>query len=374
LTIICDRRLLLVLDNFEQVLGAGPIVTELLSTAPGLTVLATSRAPLRVRGEQEVAISPLDVPDRDNLPPLEDMARGEAVALFVQRAAAVTPDFDLTDDNSRQIAEIVALVDGLPLAIELAASRTVVLGPAVMLERLEHRLPLLTGGPRDLPARQQTLRATIGWSYELLEPSARMLFRRVAVAVGGFTVDAADAVCDHDAELTTDILDRLSALVDNSLIYTVDMPAGNLRFGMLQTIREFGLERLEEEDDRESVHRRHAEWFVDLAELAEPHYRGPGLEQWLGALQVEHDNFRAALRWAIENDEGQIGLRLIAALCASGISEVTCPKVGCGRAWFCRFRLHRRQRLHEPEPSQVREGSPTGNTTPQPYGPRMRKP
>jgi predicted ATPase/class 3 adenylate cyclase len=309
-----DRRILLILDNFEQVLGAAPVVTDLLRSASALKVLVTSRAPLRVRGEQDVPVGPLDVPGLDAPPARADVARNEAVALFVQRAAAVAPDFDLTDKNAPQLAAIVRRLDGLPLAIELAASRAAVLSPTAMLERMERRLPLLTGGPRDMPRRQQTLRATIGWSYELLSEGERALFRRLAALVGGSTVDAAIAVCDPDGDLGIDILEGLSALVEHSLAQTIDTPSGDVRFGMLQTVREFGIERLETEDDGPMIRRRHAEWFLRLAEAAEPQFRGPELDPWLQKLQIEHDNLRAALRWSIDNDEGDIGLRLAAAL------------------------------------------------------------
>jgi predicted ATPase/class 3 adenylate cyclase len=309
-----DRHLLLVLDNFEQVLGAAPVVTELLGGALALKVLATSRAPLRLRGEHDVPVSPLNVPDPHRLVPLEDLAESEGVALFNDRARAVTPAFRLTDENAQQVAAIVSRLDGLPLAIELAASRSAVLTPATMLGRLERRLPLLTSGTRDVPARQQTLRAAIGWSYDLLEENHRTLFRRLSALIGGSTVDAAGAVCDPAGSLGIDVLDGLSGLVENSLAHTIDTPGGDLRFGMLQTVREFAFERLEAEDHRQAVQRRHAEWFLQLAETAEPNFRGPHLDRWLNALQEEHDNLRAALRWAIDNDEGSIGLRLAAAL------------------------------------------------------------
>jgi predicted ATPase/class 3 adenylate cyclase len=307
-----DRRLLLVLDNFEQVLSAAPVVTELLEAAPGMTVLVTSRAPLRVRGEQDVPLTPLKVPDQTTLQSLEDLSRSEAVALFLHRATAAAPDFALTHEKAPQVVEIVARLDGLPLAIELVASKAAVLGPVALLERMARRLPLLTGGPRDLPARQQTLRATIGWSYELLERSERLLFRRLSPLVG-FTVDAAAAVCGSP-DVGIDVLEGLLALVENSLVHTIETGGPDVRFGMLQTIREFGLERLEADDDRPATERRHAGWFLALAEDAEPHFRGPELDRWLTVLDLEHDNLRAALRWAIEHDEGEIGLRLAAAL------------------------------------------------------------
>jgi predicted ATPase/class 3 adenylate cyclase len=309
-----DRRLFLVLDNFEQVLDAAPLVTDLLGSAPALKVLVTSRAPLGVRGEQDVPVAPLDVPSPHRLPPLEDLGVKESVVLFTDRATAVAPDFRLTEENAAQVAAIVSRLDGLPLAIELAASRSAVFSPAAMLERIERRLPLLAGGPRDAPSRQKTLGAAFGWSYELLEDRDRILFRRLSVLIGGSTVDAAAAVCDPDRTLGIDILEGLVTLVENSLAYTIEPPGEDVRFGMLTTVREFGLDRLDEEDDRLAIERCHAEWFLRLAETAEPHFRGPDLDRWLNALKVEHDNLRAALRWAIDNDEANVGLRLAAAL------------------------------------------------------------
>lgn len=210
-----DRRLLLVLDNFEQVLDAAPLVTDLLGMAPALKVLVTSRAPLRVRGEQEVPVAPLDVPSPHRLPPLEELAEKESLVLFTDRATAASPDFRLTERNAAQVTAIVSRLDGLPLAIELAASRSAVLTPATMLERMDRRLPVLAGGPRDAPRRQKTLRATFDWSYELLEDGERILFRRLSVLIGGATVDAAAAVCDPDRTLGIDILEGLFSLVEN---------------------------------------------------------------------------------------------------------------------------------------------------------------
>ena len=309
-----DRRLLLVLDNFEQVLDAAPLVTDLLGLAPALKVLVTSRAPLRVRGEQDVPVAPLDVPSPHRLPPLEDLAEKESMLLFTDRATAASPDFRLTEENAAQVTAIVSRLDGLPLAIELAASRSAVLTPATMLERMDRRLPVLAGGPRDAPRRQKTLRSTFDWSYELLEDGERVLFRRLSVLIGGSTVDAAAAVCDPDGTLGIDILEGLFTLVENSLALTIDSPGEDARFGMLKTVREFGLERLDEEDDRLAIERAHVEWFLRLAEAAEPHFRGPDLDWWLTSLQVEHDNLRAALRWAIDNGAANVGLRLAAAL------------------------------------------------------------
>jgi predicted ATPase/class 3 adenylate cyclase len=307
-----DRHLLLILDNFEQVLDAGPVITELLGVAPALKVLVTSRSGLGLRGEQDLPLAPLQVPELAGPPDVEELAKNEAVALFVARAASVAPDFVLDRHNAQHVVDIVSRIDGLPLAIELAASRAAVLTPEVMAARMDRRLPLLVGGPRDLPDRQRTLRATVGWSYELLGPGHRALFRRLSVMTGGATVEAAASVCD-EGDLGGDVLEGLLALEACSLVQTQQSPSG-IRFVMLGTIREFGLERLEAEEDRERIRRRHAAWCLDLAETAEPLLRGPNLLRWIQALEIEQDNLRGALRWAIERGEAGLGLRLVSAL------------------------------------------------------------
>lgn len=309
-----DRRLLLVLDNFEQVVPAAPLVTELLAAAPSLKIVVTSRASLRLQVEQELPLTPLNVPDVNALAPVEDLFRNEAVALFVQRATAVDPNFILTHESAREVAEIVARLDGLPLAIELAAMRIAVLTPADMLRRMDRRLPLLNRGARDLPARQKTLRAAVGWSYDLLANHERVFFRRFSVMNGGATLEAAGAVCDANGDMAMEVLEVLESLADNSLVQTSNTPQGGIRFGMLQTVREFAQEQLDAEGERSSIGRRHAGWFLDFAEEAEPHFRGPEMLRWLESVQQEHDNLRAALLWAIENDAAELGLRLSGAL------------------------------------------------------------
>ena len=309
-----DRRLLLVLDNFEQVVSAAPVVTELLAAAPSLKIMVTSRAPLHLQVEQELPLTPLNVPNVDSLEPLKDLARNEAVALFVQRATAVDPDFTLTDRSALEVAEIVARLDGLPLAIELAAMRISVLTPDTMLRRMDRRLPLLERGARDLPARQRTLRAAVGWSYDLLANDERAFFRRFSVMNGGGTLDAAGAVCGPNGDLGVDVLEMLSSLADSSLVQTSNAPQGGIRFGMLQTVREFAHEQLDAEGESAATGRRHASWFLDFAEEAEPNFRGPEMVRWLESVQLEHDNLRAALLWAIENDAAELGLRLAGAL------------------------------------------------------------
>jgi predicted ATPase/class 3 adenylate cyclase len=302
-----DREMLLVLDNFEQILDAAPLVAELLGAAPRLRVLITSRAALHLSGEQELPIPPLGLPDPGRRPPVERLSEYEAVALFAHRAASVDPNFSLTDENAPTVAEICARLDGLPLAIELAASRIKLLSPSAMLDRLEHRLALLTGGARDLPARQRTLRETIGWSHDLLEPTEQTLFARLSVFVGGCTLEAVEAVANPGDELGVETLDLLGSLVDKSLVRKES--EDELRFGMLETIREFGFEVLEESGETDDIQRRHARYFVDLAEAAEPMLTLMDRD-WLGRVLREHDNLRAALRWSIDSGEAEPGLRI----------------------------------------------------------------
>jgi predicted ATPase len=260
-----------------------------------------------------LAVAPLQVPDGTVLNRPGDLPRLDAVTLFADRAASVAPGFSLTDDNVSQVAEICARLDGLPLAIELAASRAALLSPGAMLQLMERPLPLLVRGPRDVPARQRTLRGAIDWSYELLTDGERMTFRRLSTLAGGSTLEAATAVCDPDGREGIDVLEGLATLVDSSLIRAAT-GSDDVRYDMLRTVREFGAERLEADDDRAAIERRHACWFLRLAEEAEPHFRGPELERWLRTLEVEHDNLRAAIRWALEEDDAEIGLRLAGSM------------------------------------------------------------
>jgi predicted ATPase/class 3 adenylate cyclase len=299
-----DKELLLVVDNFEQVVEAAPLLEALLTAAPKLKVLVTSRVVLALRGEQAYAVPPLDLPDPQRLPDLHTLDKLEAVRLFTERARTVRPAFQLTDENAPAVAEIAARLDGLPLAIELAATRTKVLTPEQMLPRLQQRLALLTSGARTLPDRQRTLRNAIAWSYDLLEAAERRLFARLSVFTGGWTLDSAEAVSDP-GELGLDALDGLASLVDKSLIRRSEPPGQPSRFSMLETIREFGLEQLEASGDLEPVQRRHAEHFLGLAAEAEPHLTAADQGVWLDRCEQEHANLRAALRWAI--DRGQAG-------------------------------------------------------------------
>ena len=297
-----DRRLLLVADNFEQVTEAGAVVEELLAAAPGLTVLATSRVALSLRGEQELVVPPLALPDPARPPDPEALGRSDAVRLFVERAQAVRPSFELTEENAQAVAGICARLDGLPLAIELAATRTKVLTPEQILPRLQRSLTLLTGGARTLPDRQRTLRGAIAWSYDLLPAAERRLFARLSVFSGGWTLASAEAVGDPEA-LGLDPLEATTSLVDQSLATTTGAAAGGPRFSMLETIREFGRERLAASGELDDVARRHASWFLDLAVAAESHLGGADQGEWLDRCEQEHANLRAALRWAVEAGE-----------------------------------------------------------------------
>jgi predicted ATPase/class 3 adenylate cyclase len=309
-----NRTLLLVLDNLEQILPAAPFVGELLGVSPKLKILATSRAPLELRGEHELPVPPLALPDPRRLPSIAALSQYAAVALFVARAVAIRPDFAVTNDNAPAVAEICVRLDGLPLAIELAAARIRLLSPQAMLARLERRLPLLTGGARDLPARQQTLRGAIAWSYDLLDEGERALFRRLAIFVGGCTLEAA-AVCNPAGELGLDVLDGVASLVAKSLLRREEEPEDEPRFGMLETIREYGLEQLEASGEADAARRAHAAYFLALTEEAAPQLLGREQVAWLRRLDPEHDNLRAVLARSRTGEiAAEVGLRVAARL------------------------------------------------------------
>ena len=299
-----EKRLLLVLDNFEHLLEAAPLVAELVSACRDLRVLVTSRAALRISGEYEYAVPPLELP-RANQLAAPELALVGAVELFVERARAIDPNFAVTQENAFAVAAICRQLDGLPLAIELAAARARILSPEILLSRLEHRLPLLTSHRRDLPARQRTLRATLTWSYDLLTEGEQALFRRLAVFVDGWTLQAAEAVCAVDAGERASVLDRLEALVSQSQVQ-----ADGQRFGMLETIREFAGDQLARSGERTDPHDRHAEFFLALANEAVHHLESPEQTTWLDLLEREHANIGAALRWLIESGDIDRGLRL----------------------------------------------------------------
>jgi predicted ATPase/DNA-binding SARP family transcriptional activator len=288
---LAQSELLLVVDNFEQVLAASPSISHLLTACPSLKVVVTSRAPLHVAGEHEFPVPPL--------------AEDEAAELFVTRAQAANPRFELSEENAAAVAELCAKLDGLPLAIELAAARAKMLPPAAMLARLGNRLELLTDSRRDAPRHQQTLRLTLDWSYDLLDPEAQRLFAQLAVFAGGCTLASAEVVCRIEGS----ILDGLAGLVDESLL--VQREHAEPRFTMLQLVRDYALERLEASGESEELRRRHLEHFVALAEDAEPRLAGAEQATWLTRIEDEHDNLRAALTHALESGEPEMALRLV---------------------------------------------------------------
>jgi predicted ATPase/DNA-binding CsgD family transcriptional regulator len=309
-----DRQLLLLLDNFEQLVSAAPVVAELLAAAPRLQVLVTSRASLRLSGEHEFVVPPLSLPDLQNLPPLDRLTEYEAVRLFIERAQAVKADFTLTEGNGAAVAAICHQLDGLPLAIELAARRSKLFSPQALLPRLRNRLKLLVGGAREKPAHQQTLRGTIAWSYELLEEDEKTLFRRLAVFVEGCTLAAAESVCNAHGDLEGDVLDGVARLVDKSLLRQETEFDGEPRLLMLETIREYALERLAESSEADAMRRQHATFFLQVALKAYPKMFSAEQSTWYNRLEVEHANLRAALRWTLEGQEAEMGLRLVGAL------------------------------------------------------------
>jgi predicted ATPase/DNA-binding winged helix-turn-helix (wHTH) protein/tetratricopeptide (TPR) repeat protein len=291
---------LLVLDNFEQVLPAARVVAETLEACPSLKILVTTRACLRIYGEQEFPVAPL--------------APNPAVELFVQRAAAVSPDFRSTAENLSTIREICSRLDGLPLAIELAAARSKMLSPAAMLERLESRLELLTGGALDMPERQQTLRKTIDWSHDLLNDAERKLFRRFSAFVGGCTLESAEAVCNTARDLGVDLFEGLSSLVDKNLVQRLERTDGETRFAMLEMIRDYAEERLAESGEKSAVRRAHAAYCLVLAEEGNPELDPRERSRWLAQCDSENDNLRHALDWLFETRDVDWGIRLCIAL------------------------------------------------------------
>ncbi len=317
-----DRKALLILDNFEHLAPAAPLVADLLAACHRLTALVTSRALLRPQGEHRFALRPLPLPlpDAGAQRDVEQLIQYDAVRLFVARARTLQPGLAMTPETVRAIAEICRRVDGLPLAIELAAARASLLQPRALLARLERRLPLLTAGACDLPERQRTLRATIAWSYDLLDADARTLFRRLAVFAGGCTLEAVEQVClvpaeeRVDRDERVDVLDMMTYLANQSLIRIQDTGRPAPRVTLLETIREYALERLADNREEGDARRRHALYYRELAETAEPELAGPRVLEWLDLLHEDHDNLRAALRWAQETGDSDTGLRLAGAL------------------------------------------------------------
>ncbi len=324
ITYLQDKHLLLLLDNFEQVLAAAQELSALLYDCPLLKMLVTSRAVLHIRGEHEFPVPPLALPDLNHLPASEVLSHYAAVALFLERARASRPDFQLTPANSRAIAEICVRLDGLPLAIELAGVRIKLLPPQALLTRLGHRLQVLTIGAQDVPARQQTLRNALAWSYDLLDAAEQQLFRRLSVFVGGGTLVAMEALYSVLGEMPAYVLDGVASLMDKSLLYQTEQEEEESRLLMLETIREYGLECLAESGEMEITRKAHAAYYLALAEQAEPELRGPRQVVWLERLEQEHDNLRTALQRLLEQaddeeseqsiGEREMALRLAAAL------------------------------------------------------------
>ena len=309
---LAGKRLLLVLDNVERVVDAASLVADLLARAPGVKVLATSRTPLHAYGEREFPLPPFPMPDLTHLPSIEALSQYDAVRLFVERAQAVKPDFAVTNANAPAVAEICHRLDGLPLAIELAAAFVKVLPPQALLKRLEKRLPLLTGGARTLPARQRTMRNTIAWSHDFLTPEEQTLFRRLAVFPGGCTIAAAEAVTSGDG--TLEVFSGMASLVDKSLLRQEAGSEGEPRFRMLETVREFGQEQLEASGEMEETQRRLADWCVSLAEEVQPAFPAGTMQpRWVGRLHDELPNLRAAVTWLLDHGEATQVLRLVAA-------------------------------------------------------------
>ena len=299
-----SKRLLLILDNFEQVVSAALDIARMLQATDTehLKIIVTSRAPLKIRGEREYTVPTLSLPDirptSGPLPNLEKLTQYDAVALFIQRAQAAKADFQVTNENAPAVAEICVRLDGLPLAIELAAARIKMLPPQALLARLQSGLKLLAGGSGDAPARQQTLRNTIEWSYNLLDEGEKQFFRRMAVFNGGRTFEALEAVCNFDGLLRVDVIDGVQSLLDNSLLQQREAEGGEPRFWMLETIQEYANEKLVESGEAEALQREHALYFVGLAEEALPQLEGAEEQAWFKRVEDEHDNMRAALNWA----------------------------------------------------------------------------
>jgi predicted ATPase/DNA-binding CsgD family transcriptional regulator/transcriptional regulator with XRE-family HTH domain len=305
-----DKHLLLLLDNFEQVLEASPSLVELLLACPSIKIMVTSRAVLHVEGEYEFAVPPLSLPDPLRLPAHEELLHYAAIALFVQRAQMVKPNFVLSEDNAAAVAQICIRLDGLPLSLELAAARSKLLSPQALLGRLNHRLAVLTGGRQDAPTRQQTLRATVSWSYELLNAQEQRCFRRLAIFVGGCTLEAAEAVCSAAADLSLPAIDLVASLLDKSLLQQSDLDGDEPRLLMLETIREYALESLAASGELEATQERHAVYYLALAEQGEPELFGQQQRLWMDRLTRDAENFRVALQWSQTQQRKEQLLRL----------------------------------------------------------------
>ncbi len=328
---LCDKHLLVLLDNFEQVLQAAPALVELLLTCPSLKILVTSRAVLHVEGEYEFAVPPLPLPDPLHLPAHEELLHYAAVALFVERAQTVKPNFVLSEDNAAAVAQICIQLDGLPLALELAAARSKLLPPRALLARLNRRLAVLTGGRQDAPSRQQTLRDTISWSYDLLSAEEQGCFRRLAIFVGGCTLEAAEAVCRAATDLLHPAMDLVASLLDKSLLQQSDAGGDEPRLLMLETIREYALETLVDSGELEATQERHAMYYLALAEQSEPELFGHRQHLWVDRLIRDSENVRAALQWLLSRQHQELLLRLTGSL---GWFWYMCGRLSEGMLWL----------------------------------------
>lgn len=310
-----DKQMLLVIDNFEQVTAASPILSELLEAAPQLKILVTSQAVLHVYGEYEFNVPPLMVPDLNNLPPLDVLAQSPAVALFLNRAEAVKVDFSLTPENASTVVEICTQLDGIPLAIELAAARIKLFTPQALLRELSHRLSLLSHKSPDRSPRHQTLRNAVAWSFQLLAPDERALFTQMGVFARGCTLSAVETICaTGGSKADAPLLERLASLVDKSMLQHEPRPNGEPRFMLLETLREYALERLDADGQLDAVRSRHLAFFLKFVESIEPGPKKPNLPAWMKELEEEHDNLRAALQWAIESNEAESALRIAGSI------------------------------------------------------------
>jgi predicted ATPase/transcriptional regulator with XRE-family HTH domain len=329
-----SEQALLVLDNFEHIIEAAPLIASLLAAAQALKVLSTSRVALHISGEHEFFVPPLALPDLAHLPDVSELAKTPAIALFTARARAVQPGFALTSGNARAVAEVCHRLDGLPLAIELAATRIKLFSPAALLARLDRRLPFLTSGPRDAPARQRTLESAIAWSYDLLDDAEKACLARLSVFWGGWTLEAAEAICGDDMTMT----DAVASLLDKSLVQAPDSGDGEPRFMMLETIREFALARLSERGEAPTLQARHARYFLQLAIAAERGLQGAEQVRWMQRLNAENNNLRAALAWSLsELGDAELGLQAAAALWWFWWTN---GQVGEGRDWFTQLLAH----------------------------------
>src|SRR5919202_492349 len=310
-----SKKMLLVLDNCEHVIDAcAALADALLRACPELRILATSREALSIAGEATWLVPPLSLPDPEHPPPVEDLAGYEAVRLFLERAAAVSSRFELTERNAPAVAQVCRRVDGMPLAIELAAARARVLSVEQIASRLEDSFRLLATDSRTALPRQRTLRATIGWSHELLSQEEQALFRRLSVFAGGFALEAAEGVCAGVGIERDGVLDLLTHLVDKSLLLVAQQGGEEARYRVLETVRQYGAEKLKESGDEPEIRRRHADFFLKLAEEAEPGLMGPEQGEWLERLEQEHGNLRAALMWSLGGGNQELGLRLAAGV------------------------------------------------------------